>query len=239
MADPVLMLFDLPGARAAGWVEIDAILSEGHAATAEVTRHPVERGPDVSDHIVPHPRTLEIVGAVSDFPVIPSGPGTAAWEWIVGYEERLRSWELARRGLGLLGPARVLATPPEPPPPPAGGNAWEGRTAAAWAALEEIRAAGQLVRVVTAIAEYDRMAITSIGATRDAASSSSLAIRISLEEVRLAVAMQAEIPESLLAPKNLGKQATRPADPPTEEKAREARNRSLFHRGLGLIGVFD
>lgn len=234
-----MMLFDLPGARSAGAVEIDAILSEGHSATADVTRHPVERGADVSDHIVPHPKTLEIVGAVSDFPVIPHGPGSPGWEWVKAYEDRLRSWQIGRRGLGLLGPARALLSPPEPPRPPRGGNAWEGRTAAAWAALEELRAAGQLVRVVTGLGEYDRMAIKFVGTTRDAQSSSSLMIRVSLEEVRLAVAMEAAIPPGLLAPKNLGKQATRPADAATATKAVEARNRSLLHRAGGIFGVFD
>lgn len=52
-----------------GVIELDAVLSETHGADAEVTKHPVEKGAAVTDHIRPLPRSLRMEGLVSNTPV--------------------------------------------------------------------------------------------------------------------------------------------------------------------------
>lgn len=49
---------------------LDASVNETHTKTAQITRHPIEDGGDVVDHINPDPDTVEIVGVVSDDPIV-------------------------------------------------------------------------------------------------------------------------------------------------------------------------
>lgn len=49
-------------------IELDATLSESHAKTATVTRNPVERGSDVTDHVHIMPDRLKIEGVISQTP---------------------------------------------------------------------------------------------------------------------------------------------------------------------------
>jgi hypothetical protein len=48
---------------------IDAALTENHAKTSDTTEYPVEKGADITDHIRPKPREVEINGIVSDSPM--------------------------------------------------------------------------------------------------------------------------------------------------------------------------
>ncbi|MCP4570674.1 MAG: hypothetical protein GY841_24075 [FCB group bacterium] len=53
-----------------GAVQFDAMVSENHTMSAEVTEHPVEEGSDIADHIRLGPREIEIVGVISNTPVV-------------------------------------------------------------------------------------------------------------------------------------------------------------------------
>lgn len=53
-----------------GAVEFDAALSETHVGNAEVTKHPVEVGADISDHVRRQPEQLTINGIVSNTPLV-------------------------------------------------------------------------------------------------------------------------------------------------------------------------
>lgn len=48
---------------------IDVSVREVHEIQAEVTRHPVEEGTDISDHVRLMPRTLQIEGIVTNHPI--------------------------------------------------------------------------------------------------------------------------------------------------------------------------
>lgn len=49
---------------------LEASVSENHARKAEVTAHPVEVGSDMADHSRFLPRTLDMVGIVSNTPIV-------------------------------------------------------------------------------------------------------------------------------------------------------------------------
>lgn len=51
-------------------LEFDATINELHTGDAELTRHPVEQGVDITDHIRRLPEELQITGIVSDTPVL-------------------------------------------------------------------------------------------------------------------------------------------------------------------------
>jgi hypothetical protein len=52
-----------------GTIWIDVSVSETHSLSAEVSEHPVETGPDVTDNIRPTPRTIRIDGLVTNYPI--------------------------------------------------------------------------------------------------------------------------------------------------------------------------
>lgn len=54
----------------AGAVEFDATLSESHTAGNEITKHPVEVGSDITDHIRRQPEKLTLQGIVSNTPLV-------------------------------------------------------------------------------------------------------------------------------------------------------------------------
>lgn len=51
-----------------GPIWIDVSISETHGLSADVTQHPVESGSDMTDHIRPTPRTIQIEGLVTNHP---------------------------------------------------------------------------------------------------------------------------------------------------------------------------
>lgn len=67
----------------AQFLEFDALVSASHDGSAVITRHPVEAGSNVTDHIRREPDTLNVRGIVTDSPIIvdasanaqPSVPG--------------------------------------------------------------------------------------------------------------------------------------------------------------------
>lgn len=52
---------------------LDVVEQETYSGQATVTRHPVERGVSVADHVRPEPRPLEWVGSVSELPLEGTG----------------------------------------------------------------------------------------------------------------------------------------------------------------------
>lgn len=57
-----------------GDIGFDAVLSEDTEQTSQVTRHPVEFGAEVSDHVYTEPVTLKIQGGVSNLLLQPGRP---------------------------------------------------------------------------------------------------------------------------------------------------------------------
>lgn len=223
MSEPVL-LYSPDAAGSA--IEFDAILTESHRREAEATRHPVESRADVSDHIIRGPRTLEIVGVVSNYPIIPAGE--LAKDWLAEEEKRLKRHERVRRAAGLAGPLILLTDQYEPGTPPALEPFDRARLA--WNRLEELWRNSTLVRIVTRLSDYPRMAIVGLDVPRDARTASELRVTISLEEIHTVDAQVAEVPAELLRPARVGPQTTRPATPAQAREATDARDRSLLHR---------
>lgn len=50
-------------------LEFDIVSGESHGASASVSDHPVEEGTNISDHVRPDPRTLNLTVRVSDTPI--------------------------------------------------------------------------------------------------------------------------------------------------------------------------
>jgi hypothetical protein len=61
------MIFNQRGSRV-GDVAFDAVVRETYTSTAIVTRHPVEQGADITDHVREEPDGLSLEGVISNTP---------------------------------------------------------------------------------------------------------------------------------------------------------------------------
>jgi len=50
-------------------LKVDATIREGHDFTSQATKHGIEDGSEISDHIIKQPRTLTMTGIISDDPI--------------------------------------------------------------------------------------------------------------------------------------------------------------------------
>jgi len=86
--------FDVEGAIGYSFT-LDATVRESHSMTAEVPKHPVEEGFEVSDHVQPTDVVLSIEGVISNAPLPSQGEATRdrdllAWQTIDAEELPLK-----------------------------------------------------------------------------------------------------------------------------------------------------
>ena len=201
-------------------VEFDAIVEERHTASASVTRHPVEDAAQVVDHVQLEPDSLELHGIVSCYPIgrrlqEARAAGSTSGLTITG--------GVAARLPQALQALRLLTDE---------GSFVDGADVDAWSALDMMRRLRSPVQVATSLRLYRNMIITSISAPRDIATTSTLDVRVTLEEIRFVDLEEAEIDPAILEamkPVDRGKQEPRPADEATASGA-EDRNRSILDR---------
>lgn len=75
---------------AIGGIEIDAILNESASSKATITKNPVEKGADTTDHIRLEPMTFTATGIVSDTPI--RFPNNLAPFKSSGYRVSTQAW---------------------------------------------------------------------------------------------------------------------------------------------------
>jgi hypothetical protein len=93
---------------------LDASLSETHRRQGDVTRQPVESGAALTDHFVVAPREVDIVGVVSNAPIVTSGspvlPATASGNPATRAEDAFRELERVQREGVICSISTTLAT---------------------------------------------------------------------------------------------------------------------------------
>jgi hypothetical protein len=81
-----------------GEVELDATISQVHTLEADVSDHSVEEGSDISDHVRPRPKMVQLDGQVSDVAIETGYPGQSAVSSIVslvkGDDPVKAAWEV-------------------------------------------------------------------------------------------------------------------------------------------------
>lgn len=126
--------------------------------------------------------------------------------------------------------ASFRATPSVPGTNPA------GRAEAAFKFLEDAQDRGLLMHVVTSMFDYEDMAITSLGCTRDVETGNVAAMSLSLREVQKATTETVAAVRSVTRPRNLGKRTKKAAPPAVEEKSAAMLHRLATAAGK-LIGI--
>lgn len=211
----VLLSYVLPDGTK-GQVQLDAAVSEQHTTTAQVTDHPVETGPNISDHIRVLPKRLSISGIVTNTPI----------------------YVPATQMRGISGkPGSVSAT--------AGNQTVKfqvlkfddefDRVRDVYGELVDATAAGALFSVTTTLANYENMAITSLSAPRSAGSGNALTFQIDMQELRIVETQTVAAPPSKRQEqKRRGNKPTR--DATSKEQAAAQEDIDPINKIIGLGG---
>lgn len=217
---PVFMTFE-DDAGATVEVRADAVLSVKHSLKAEATEHPVEKGEDVADHVLPSLDRVTVEVFISNQPTDPFADETGSFEIktveIPKYEPRPPLNPAGALTSVVSGAIDSLLS--------SGGNVditvltfdndinfarrfYEG--------MQDLQDNANLVRVLTNVREYENMIIESIEPVRDRTTGDGMRFVIEFKEIEIVQTevVAAPIPEESRGFKkqNRGSKATSPGD---------------------------
>lgn len=151
-------------------ITLDCSLNETHSRMSPPTKHPVENGATVSDHIIVEPFSLEITGIISDNPI------GGLQGLLTEAATTLASALIPTPGLtaiaGAMGLVSAIAGSKRP-------------SVAAYLQLIQLQQNGQPFDVLTSLYRYPSMWISSLSVPRDAGSGSMLLFTVKLEQLLL------------------------------------------------------
>lgn len=179
--------------------EIDVSIRELPEYRAEVTRHPVETGLDITDAVQIQPEELEVEWLVTDHPI--------------GRDEQAQ--RLSDEGKAAAAALQELDAALVSPAVP-------GHHRDAAQQILELFRARRPVDIVTAFAEYTGMVIESVSMPRDAETQSSLLVTLRLVQVRMVDTVEADIDPAVLIAVSQRDQGRRETRVPQEDTSRRA-----------------
>lgn len=196
----VLLSYVMPDGTS-GSVVLDASVNEQHGVQAQVTDHPVESGPNVTDYIRAMPRRLSISGIVTNTPL--ATPQTQS-RGVVGQPGTFqgqtgRTWK-ALQFSGEFDRVRDV-----------------------FGILADAALAGAIFGVVTTLANYENFAITNFTVPREASSGNALNCSIEFQEIRIVDTQTVEALPSSIQKTHRGAKSPKQADD-KEKKAERARS---------------
>jgi hypothetical protein len=194
-------------------IVLDASLREEHSAQAEVTQHPVETGPNITDNIRPMPMRLTIEGFVTNTPIkasvlLPTGNQSTS---IAGQIAKVPNTN-----------AKTLQF-----------STQFDRVSDVYEDLLDAQAAGVLIAVDTSLKHYVNFAISSVDVPRDAQSGSSMQFTIELQQIITATLTEVETAPTHQE-KNNGQKPTKEATAKEEAQVKESFGVSAA-KALGLL----
>ncbi len=163
-------------------IVFDASLNEQHGGQAQVSEHPVEKGPNITDNIRPMPRKLSLEAMVSNTPIYPlrlSPNDTSGGDAKTSFDS-----VTINRPLGApIITQKYTAL---------GFEEQFDRVKDVYGALVIAYQAGALIQVVTTLQTYDNMAIVNLSVPRNAESSNAVRFTIDMQELILVESLQVE-----------------------------------------------
>jgi hypothetical protein len=162
------------------FVQLDVSIREMHSAKSRVTRHPIEDGSTVSDHVVHEPDGLTMEGFITDSPV----------RFLSGVRAILE------------GPPDIGAIPEGYSPAAAEVNPGDNgvsRAREAYRAIMRLKASGKPLTVKTGLRTYNNLIIESIDVPRDVDKSGALFFTAVFTQVQIVNSLSVAIPKDILS----------------------------------------
>lgn len=156
-------------------LEIDVTPTEGYESTAEVTKHPVETGSAIADHVRPGNPTITITGMITHAPVRVPTTQTRGLARAAGNVDLRVGGETVRVTL----------------------QRWSGpldRVRGCDALFTELVEAGTVVSLSTALRVTDGLVITRYKVDREAATGDALPVTLEFEKIRTVSTARVAVP---------------------------------------------
>lgn len=206
-------------------LQFDVITDETQEGAADVTEHPVEQGPNVSDHVRPLLNSVSLEAYISNEPLFDTGERGASLKSI-DLDVKTYVAPLAPTPGSLfsaLGGAISKLFGGSSPIFQASVLKFDNDFDAVsdtWAILETLRKTGQLLTVYTTIAEYDNMILIKNRLPRDAGSGTGGRFSLDFKQIRLVqvALVTAPVPTEKRAVKKVDKGPQGPKPDPTPEQ---------------------
>lgn len=216
-------------------VRFDVVTSETHEALVAITDHPVEDGPNVSDHARDEPDTIAIEGFVSNSPLF-SNPGA---EKFVAYQNVTLTMPKKETNVlaftsnlvgaidGFLnpGPSKALVLAPV--------GELSARARAFYDTLAKAKSEKARIRVVSPVRELENMMIRRLAVVRTPENSGGFLFQVELRRVVIVKSETVDAPMPTeprgLLPVSKGSQATK------EDKKKEEKLKSLAAGGADAL----
>lgn len=168
--EPNVALFDQEGNKLL--FQIDATVSENHSLSAKTTRHEIEDGSIISDHIINQGRKLTIAGIVSDDPFLLAETGlTSAFGLVSNVFEGLGAAAIIGGGSVI---AKAVFSDSEP------------RSKTVLDIVDELYEKKKAVQIVTGLKSYRNMVLENLNIPRTAQNAKSLTFKATFVNIILA-----------------------------------------------------
>lgn len=89
-------------------VTFDAVTNFSKTTSSQITRHAIERGADVTDHVIDEPRTYNIEIIMSNYHINPIDPVSLGGQTILERIAILDEWRAAKQILSYYGPEETI-----------------------------------------------------------------------------------------------------------------------------------
>lgn len=231
---PVTADGQAPGLTAS--IILDATISEDFDQPIEVTTHPVEKGVDISDHVILRPKTLKIEGKISETPFSTSaqiaGVATSVAAKIGqnlggALGGAVGSFGISKTLAGVLKPKAASGTLDKNGKFTAKDTTSLGgdnpRIRDAMTEFGLIRDGKQAITIVTGLQQYKDYILTKFKVSRDTSSGGSINVSLEFQELQIAesenVVVRIPAIRGALGNQNQGKKKADPLSGQTDNKA--------------------
>lgn len=186
---------------------LDATLREGFDAPSEVTQHPVEKGVDISDHVILRPQKLSISGKFSETPFSIEAQAAGVASTVASTIGQNLGGALGGAG-ATFAASKTLAGVLKPKSITGGsvidqeGNFREennlpsenSRLRDAVAELTNLRESRQPVTIITGLKQYENYMLSGFKVSRDQSTGQSINVDLEFTEFKVAQSETVRIP---------------------------------------------
>lgn len=194
-------------------LSFDASLNEQHGGQAQVSEHPVEKGPNITDNVRPLPRRVSLEAMVSNTPIYKDVPASSNAN--PGNEQATIESVTIQPPLGLPRSTQKMTA-----------LAFDdefNRVRDVYNSLVVAYQAGALITVITTLQDYDNMVIVNLSVPRNAQNSNASVFTIDMQQLVLVEVNAVDTLAEKHQEKNRGPKPNKPeAEEP--QKAEEARS---------------
>ncbi len=169
---PPLTIQYSAGGSVRSLIQVEVTRNETYTMASAATKHPVEDGSEISDHIIKNGRKLAIAGTVSDTPITLSQAALGDIAGVVGSAIKGAAGTVATAGTIALGGRLLNATAGKP-------------SKTAFDIFNEIYEEQPLLTIVTGLTTWTNMVMESFSADRNPANANALVFSAEFSEIKI------------------------------------------------------